>query len=113
MAKADRLERVDVRRVELEAEYHDALVAALRDTAAGAWGLFDHQQDRRTRAKLAPTVDHLTETGEAIDDLRAQLGLEPFELHQDFLASRGRVASSAVGEPKQALAWLARLGETV
>ena len=110
MAKADRLERVDVRRVELEAEYHDALVAALRDTAAGAWGLFDHQQDRRTRIKLAPVVNGLIETGDEIARLREQLGMEVFALHREFLASRGPVASSAVGEPKQAQAWLARLG---
>lgn len=110
MAKADRLERVDVRRVELEAEYHDALVAALRDTAAGAWGLFDHQQDRRTRIKLAPVVDGLIETGDEIARLREQLGMKVFALHREFLAARGPVASSAVGEPKQAQAWLARLG---
>jgi len=110
MAKADRLERVDLRRAELEAEYHDALVAALRTTAGGVWGLFDHQQDRRTRAKLAPVVDALIETGDEIAGLREQLGMEPFALHREFLASRGPVASSAVGEPKQAQAWLARLG---
>jgi hypothetical protein len=39
MAKADRLERLDVRRVELEAEYTTALIDALRVTASGKWGL--------------------------------------------------------------------------
>jgi hypothetical protein len=110
MAKADRLERLDVRRAELETDYREALVAALRTTAGGAWGLFDHQQDRRTRIKLAPVVDGLIETGDAIATLREQLGMEPFALHREFLAARGPVASSAVGEPKQAQAWLARLG---
>ena len=110
MAKADRLERLDTRRVELEAEYRDALVAALQKAAAGAWGLFDHQADRRTREKIAPVIDALNEMGEAIDEMREQLGLEAFALHQEFLGSRGPVASSAVGEPKQARAWLDRLG---
>jgi hypothetical protein len=110
MAKADRLERIDLRRADLEVEYHAALVAALRTTASGVWGLFDHQQDRRTRAKRAPVVDALIETGDAIAALREHLGMEPFALHREFLASRGPVASSAVGEPKQAQAWLARLG---
>ncbi len=110
MAKADRLERLDIRREELEAVYTDALMAALRKTAAGSWGLFDHKPDRAARAKIAPVIAHLTETGEEIDVLRDQLGLEPFGLHRQFVASRGPVASSAVGEPKQAQAWLEKLG---
>lgn len=101
---------MDARREALEAEYLEALIAALRTTAAGRWGLFDHQQDRIARARVAPVVEGLVETADLIDELRAQLGLEPFALHQEFLAARGRVASSAVGEPKQAQAWLARLG---
>ncbi|CAN5252265.1 hypothetical protein BH10PSE15_BH10PSE15_06520 [soil metagenome] len=113
MAKADRLERIDLRRAELEAEYHDALIAALRTTAAGTWGLFDHQQDRKTRAKLAPVVDALVETGDTIDGLRHQLGMAPFDLHRQFRDSRGPVSPSAPGEPKQALAWLKRLGVPV
>ncbi len=109
MARADRLERMDARREGLEADYAEALVAALKATAAGSWGLFDHQQDRATRAKVAPVVDNLCELGEAIDAIRELLSLEPFALHQEFLASRGPVKSSAVGEPKQARAWLDRL----
>ncbi|UZK68710.1 hypothetical protein OKW76_11745 [Sphingomonas sp. S1-29] len=109
MAKADRLARLDARRLELEAEYTAALIAALRTTAAGKWGLFDHQGDRHARAATAPVVEDLTDLADAIDSARDQLGLEPFDLHREFLASRGPVASQAVGEPKQAQAWLARL----
>lgn len=110
MAKADRLERLDARRGELEAEYLETLIAALQVAAAGSWGLFDHNQDRWTRAKVAPVVENLCELGRTIDSLREQLSLEAFGLHQEFLASRGPVASSAVGEPKQAQAWLGKLG---
>jgi hypothetical protein len=110
MAKADRLERLDIRRAELEADYDEALIAALRKTAGGAWGLFDHREDRQAREKVAPVIANLSDLGEAIDDMRAQLGLEPFALHHDFLAARGPVASSAPGEPKQAQAWLEKLG---
>ena len=110
MAKADRLERLDLRRAELEVEYREALIAALHDTARGNWGLFEHTQDRKTREKIAPVIENLSELGQTIDGLRAQLGLEPFALYREFLASRGPVASSAVGEPKQARAWLERLG---
>ncbi len=109
MAKADRLERLDTRRIELEAEYRAALIAALERTAAGKWGLFDHQRDRHARAAVRPTLDHLTELAEEIDAARDRLQLEPFALHAEFLAARGPVGPSAVGEPKQAQAWLARL----
>ncbi|MCI4589430.1 hypothetical protein MOK15_04890 [Sphingobium sp. BYY-5] len=110
MAKADRLERLDIRRAELEGEYRDALIAALRVTADGRWGLFDHQKDRVAKARAAPVIETLSELADEIDDMRATLGLEPFDLHQDFMAVRGPAAADAVGEPKQARAWLDRLG---
>jgi hypothetical protein len=109
MAKADRLERLDARRAELEADYAEALVAALRVTAAGQWGLFDHKADKAARKAVAPVIANLAELGEAIDEAREQLAMEPFALQQEFLASRGPVSSQAVGEPKQAQAWLDRL----
>ena len=113
MAKADRLERLDVRRTEAEAEYLSALISALQRAAAGSWGLFGHNQDRVAAAKWAPTVEQLCDLGQEIDEMRADLGMEPFPLHEDFEASRGPVSSSAPGEPKQAKAWLARLGKPV
>jgi hypothetical protein len=109
MAKADRLARVDERRVELEAEYAVALTDALKVAASGKWGLFDHNGDRAMRRAIAPVIDNLAELGDAIDKMRAQLGLPPFELQQQFLASRGKPSPQAVGEPKQAQAWLDRL----
>ncbi len=102
---------MDIRRAELEIEYRVALVQALKVTASGVWGLFDHNQDRQARAKVAPIVDNLAEIAEAIDHLRETLSMPPFDLHKEFLASRGKVSSSALGEPKQARAWLDRLGE--
>jgi hypothetical protein len=110
MARADRLERLEARRVELEAEYTDALVAALQSTAAGTWGLFGHQQDRAAQARAEPILAELADLADTIDAAREQLFMEPFALHQEFLAARGKVASNAVGEPKQARAWLDRLG---
>lgn len=108
MAKADRLERLDIRRAELESDYSAMLLAALRTTAAGQWGLFDHRQHRIDRAKAAPLVEELTDLGDAIDGMREQLGIGAYALHAEFLASRGPVPPSSVGEPKQAQAWLAR-----
>ena len=111
MAKINRLERMDTRRAELEIEYRAALIAALQVTAAGQWGLFGHNKDKQARAKAAPLVDGLTELADEIDDLRDQLDMEPFALHAEFLAARGPVSSHAVGEPKQAQAWLDRLAQ--
>lgn len=113
MAKADRLERLDGRREELEAEYRIILLDALQKVAAGSWGLFGHTKDRTMRAKWEPVVTDLCDRGAEIDQLRKQLGLEPFSLHAEFEASRGPVPSNAPGEPKQAKAWLQRLGEDV
>ncbi len=113
MARADRLERLDARRIEAEIEYENVLVEALVRSAAGSWGLFEHTKDRAARAKWQATVTELCDRGGEIDDMRAALGLEPFALHQQFEASRGPVAANAPGEPKQAKAWLERLGKTV
>jgi hypothetical protein len=113
MAKADRLAKLDDRRSELEAEYSAALVDALRVTASGTWGLFDHNGDRKTRAAVAPVIENLEEIAQAIDKAREQLAMPVFELHREFLASRGWVGSHAVGEPKQAQVWLDRLASAL
>jgi len=113
MSRADRLERLDARRLELEAEYADVLLDALRKVAAGAWGLFGHNKDRAARAKWEPVVTDLCDRGEEIDQMRTSLGLQPFALHEEFEASRGPVASNAPGEPRQAKVWLQRLGKDI
>ena len=110
MARADRLERLERRREGLKEDYREALIAALNITAAGNWGLFDHRQDKHDRARAAPAVAQLEALAEEIAELGEQLMLEePFALHQQFLAARGPVRAQAVGEPKQARAWLERL----
>jgi hypothetical protein len=109
MAKADRLARLDERRVELEDEYREVLIAALKQTAGGTWGMFDHQKNRAAQAAFAPTLELLCDIAAQIDKARDQLGLEEFALEKEFLAARGPVRADAVGEPKQARAWLERL----
>ncbi|UKK82940.1 hypothetical protein L7H23_10195 [Sphingopyxis sp. BSN-002] len=113
MSRADRLERLDARRIELEAEYEAVLMDALRRVAAGSWGLFGHNKDRAASAKWEPVVTDLYDRGDEIDQMRDQLGLQPFSLHGEFEASRGPVSTNAPGEPKQAKAWLQRLGKDV
>ncbi len=111
MARADRLERMDRRREDAEAEYRTALIAALKVTAAGQWGLFGHTKDKTHAAKAKPFLAELDELAAEIDDLRDKLDLAPFALHAEFLAARGPVNSHAVGEPKQAQAWLERFSD--
>jgi hypothetical protein len=113
MAKADRLERLDTRRAELEVEYEAELIVALRKAAAGSWGLFDHQQHSVPRANWKAIVTDLCDRGQEIDGMRETLGLQRFRLHEEFEASRGPVPSNAPGEPKQAQAWLDRLSKPV
>lgn len=109
MARADRLERLDKRRSEMEADYRAALIEALEVTAAGKWGLFDHNADKIMRAATAPIIENLTEIADEIAQAREALFMEPFTLHDEFMASRGKPPANAVGEPKQARAWLERL----
>lgn len=110
MSRADRLERLDGQRLDAEAEFTGLLIAALRETAQGSWGLFGHNSDKFARKVWDSKVTELTELGEQIDAMRATLGLEPFALFDEFQASRGPVASNAPGEPKQAKSWLSELG---
>lgn len=109
MARADRLARLDAQRIETETEYLTALVGALRATAAGQWGLFAHNKDRAAIRVTEPVLAELEELAAIIDNLRERLSMPAFDLHRQFVADRGPVKSDAVGEPRQAQAWLARL----
>ncbi len=109
MAKIDRLERLDAQRVELEADYRAALVEALHKTAKGSWGLFGQNEGKDRSKKTPAIVADLCAMADEIDAMRERLFLEPFTLHQEFMAARGPVSAHAVGEPKQAKAWLERL----
>jgi hypothetical protein len=109
MARADRLARMDERRAELENTYRAALIAALEHTASGKPGLFGHKEHSGPKRPAPPAVIALREIGAEIAELRAALGLDPFELHHEFESARGPVSAQAPGEPKQARAWLERL----
>jgi len=104
---------MDALRSDLEADYAEALIAALRITASGTWGLFGHNEHLDSRNAVPPMVTDLCDRGAEIDALREKLGLEPFALHREFEESRGKVSPQAPGEPKQAKAWLERLGKTL
>ena len=102
MGKNDRLShRLSV----LEAEYRSLLTAALRDCAAGQWGLFGHNEHLYPRGRPA-VVDELFDLAQAINRLRDQLGESSFQLHDRFAEARGVQAENALGELKRAHAWL-------
>ena len=106
MEKAQRLsERLD----ELEREYQAVLTKALTECAAGRWGLFGHNEHLYPLGN-PPELVELRELAQTIDRVRARIGEPPFPLHQEFEATRGRADANAPGEPKQAQAWLRRLG---
>jgi hypothetical protein len=108
MSKANKLaERID----ELEAEYRSLLLKALRECAAGRWGLFGHNEHLVPMSEPPHAVEELTDLAQVIDTLRLRIDLEPFPLHQRFRAARGRASANAIGEPKQAQTWLTELGE--
>lgn len=110
MARGDRLARLDAQREELEVAYIAALIEALEKTAKGKLALFGHKVAKgRARPAEPEAVTALLEMGEEIDAMRDTLQIEAFALHAEFLASRGPVSPSAVGEPKQAQMWLERL----
>jgi hypothetical protein len=106
MNKVDRLaERLTV----LEDEYRARLINALSRCAAGRWGLFGHNDHLRPDAPVDPEVGELLDLGLEIERIRDRLGLKAFALHTRLMASRGPQSSNAVGEPKQAQAWLDEL----
>ncbi len=101
----------ELRRLEtLEHDYRDLLLAALRDCAAGCWGLLGANDDCQGAAAYRPAVvDELLDRGAQIDALRSRAGLEDLPLHQRLLNERALRGANLPGEPKRATAWLAEI----
>ena len=94
----------------MEAEYRAVLTSALKACVAGSPGLFGRNEHIRHGLRARPpVVNELGRLGDEIDRLRKRSGMGPFELRADFEASRGRAASDAPSEAKQAQDWLKRL----
>lgn len=104
----DRTERVSRHLDELEREYVAVLTRALNDCADGRWGLFGQNEHLHSYGVPAE-LGELRDLARAINRLRAANGDEPYPLHEEFEAARGRVDANHPGEPKQARAWLKRL----
>jgi hypothetical protein len=94
----------------MEAEYRAVLTTALRACASGRPGLFGRNEHIRHGLRARPpVVNELSGLADEIDRLRKRSGMRPFQLRADFEAARGRAASDAPGEAKQAQEWLKRL----
>jgi hypothetical protein len=113
--REQRREKIERELASAEAEFRTMLIAALRQCAAGYWGLLGQN--------AAPSLPRLTqeafeqsgaralfELGDEIGELRSRLDLtEPFSLFARLKDLRGRKSANQPGEPKLAQAWLAEL----
>jgi hypothetical protein len=94
----------------LESEFRTKLVAALRNCAAGQWGLFG--QNAHLLKVHSPEAEELLEIGSSIEHLRRKAGMsEPFPLFESFLSKRGRKGENVLGESRLAMEWLKELVE--
>ena len=100
LSKESRQHKLEHRLEQLEGEYTRLLAAALDECRHGRWGLFG-QNDHLV--KLGSAGDKLAEIGEAIRELRSQLGItETFRPHERFLHYRSLRGPNVPGEPKLA-----------
>jgi hypothetical protein len=116
MSKQQRIEKDQRRLALMEEEYAAILLPALQSCAGGFWGLFDQgnyaeSPNPMLRRLVPPEKAVLLQRGDEIESLRAQLVMEPFQLHQRFLAYCGMYGPNTPGEPKLAQAFLAELAE--
>jgi hypothetical protein len=115
MSRATRQQKSEAHIRTLEEQFSADLVAALRECAAGKWGLFgrnDHLavQLPLLRSAYTLTAEALIEKGEEIGRLRRRLGMvEPFLLFTRYLEYRQMHSAHSPGEPKLAVQFLAEL----
>jgi len=98
----------------LEDQYRQLLLSALRECAAGHWGLFGHNDRAIARNSSAmrhslsnPSVEELLDLGSRIETLRLKLGVtDPFPPHERLIRMRASRGDNTPGEPKLAQRWL-------
>jgi len=108
-----RRDRAEARLAALEAEYRSTLIQALKDCAAGRWGLLCEPSGPSARQieRCQPVVvQDLEALARAVAEARSRLGYaEPFALHARLLRERASKDQNQLGEPARALLWLSRL----
>lgn len=110
MSRAARRQKSVAQLRSLEEQFSTDLIAALRECAAGAWGMFG-QNDLVIEWSRPKIVDKLIQDGDEIEELRRELGFtEPFQPFKRFLELRQMRGSNVPGEPKLAMQFLKELG---
>lgn len=118
MSRASRRKKLEAQLHMLEDRFLNDLVAAVRECAAGKWGVFGQndsvieRQPKPLRETLRSySAARLIEDGETIRRLRHELGYhEPFSPFERYLHYRQMRSANSPGEPKLAAQFLAELG---
>ncbi len=117
MSRASRREKAEAQLRTLEEEFTDHLVSALRDCAAGRWGMFGsydgliENEPNLGKWLKSGIAERLIEDGDRINGLRQELGYaENFPLFERYLEYRKKHSANSPGEPKLALQFLNELG---
>jgi hypothetical protein len=110
MSRSTRRQKQEAQLRSPEDQFSTNLIAALRECAAGTWGLFG-RNELLVGMSRSKNVDRLMEDGEEIERLRVELGLtEPFQPFKRFLEFRKMQSPNTLGEPKLAKQLLRELG---
>lgn len=118
MSRAARRQKSEAQLRSLEEQFSAELVVALRECAAGTWGLFgrndqviEGQPEPLKKILKSRRAEKLIEDGDEIEQLRRELGFtEPFSKYRRFLEFRQMRGSNVLGEPKLAMQFLKELG---
>jgi hypothetical protein len=116
VSRSGRREKAEAQLRKLEEQFSKDLVSALRECAAGKWGMFGRNDEVIEADPLRDMLkskigEQLIEQGEAVVALHERLGLtEPFWPFRRYLQYRQSRGSNTPGEPKLALEFLRELG---
>jgi hypothetical protein len=109
VSRSSRRQKTETQLRVLEEQFVADLIAALKECAAGRWGLFG-QNDLVIDISRPKVVEKLLEEGEEIEVLRRELGVtESFHPFKRFLEFRQMRGSNVPGEPKLAMQFLKEL----
>jgi hypothetical protein len=115
VSRAARRQKLEAQLRSLEEQFSSDLVAALRECAAGTWGLFGQNDALAVempllRSAYMKTAEALIHDGEEIEELRRELGFnEAFNPYKRFVEFRKMRGSNVPGEPKLAVQFLMEL----
>ena len=111
MSKAIRREKVAAELTYLETTFRAELIACLRETREGRWGIFGRNDAAWPPGKSKARAELLEMQG-TIEALRSELGrVDAFELGERFRAFSAMRGPNDPDEPKLADVFLRELGE--